>query len=78
LQSNIQAVTTYLENHGYSHTAAGHAAYGFLYTQLQRQASFLAFMDCFRVIAVLTISLVPLIFLVKKFAPAAKAPEGGH
>jgi hypothetical protein len=35
-------------------------------------------MDCFRVIAWLTIATVPLLFFVKKFGAAAKAPEGGH
>jgi MFS transporter, DHA2 family, multidrug resistance protein len=78
LQHSIQLVTTYLEHHGYSHTGAISASYGFLYGQLQRQASFLAFMDCFRVIEWLTLSTIPLVFLVKRFGTASKAPEGGH
>ena len=52
----------------------GGAAHGFFYGQLQRQVSLLAFMDCFRVIAWLTLAAVPLLFLVKRFKPAGKAP----
>jgi MFS transporter, DHA2 family, multidrug resistance protein len=34
----------------------------------------LSFMDCFRVIAWLTLAAVPLLLFVRRFKPAGKAP----
>jgi MFS transporter, DHA2 family, multidrug resistance protein len=42
--------------------------------QLRRQLSLLSFMDCFRGIAWLTLAVVPLLFLIRRFKPAGKAP----
>jgi MFS transporter, DHA2 family, multidrug resistance protein len=53
---------------------AATAAHGYLYQQLQRQVNFLSFMDCFRVISWLTLAVVPLLLLVRRFKPAGKAP----
>jgi DHA2 family multidrug resistance protein len=78
LQSNVYSIANYLERRGYSHADSLSAAYGVIYQQLQRQASSLAFMDCFRVIGWLTIASVPLLFFVKKFGGSTKVPEGGH
>ncbi len=50
------------------------AAQGYFYQQLQHQVSLLAFMDCFRVIAWLTLAAVPLMLLVKRFKAAGSAP----
>jgi DHA2 family multidrug resistance protein len=47
-----------------------------VYQQLQRQVSLLAFMDCFRVIAWLTIATVPLMLFVRHFKAPGKAPVG--
>jgi len=35
----------------------------------------LSFMDCFRVIAWLTLAAVPLLLFVRRFKPAGKAPS---
>ena len=42
--------------------------------QLRRPVSLLSFMDCFRGIAWLTSAVVPLLFLIRRFKPAGKAP----
>ena len=52
---------------GFTSADAGPASLGLLYQQLVRQSLFLAFMDCFRVIGWLTITMIPLVFLVRKF-----------
>ena len=50
---------------------------GYLYQQLQHQVSLLSFMDCFRVIAWLTLAAVPLLLLVRRFKPAG-GPAAAH
>jgi MFS transporter, DHA2 family, multidrug resistance protein len=74
LAARVGGLTDYFVNKGFSGPDAAGAAHGFLYGQLQRQVSLLAFMDCFRVIGWLTLAAVPLLFLVKSFKPAGKAP----
>jgi DHA2 family multidrug resistance protein len=41
---------------------------------LQQQVDLLAFMDCFRVIAWLTLAALPLLLMIRRFKPAGKAP----
>jgi hypothetical protein len=53
--------------HGFASADAGGASLGLVYQQLLRQSAFLAFMDCFRVIAWLTVTMIPLVFLIRKF-----------
>jgi hypothetical protein len=42
--------------------------------KVEREVSLLSFMDRFRVIAWLTLAAVLLMFLVKRFKPAGRAP----
>ncbi len=74
LQEAVAATTNYLVNQGYSGVDAASAAYGYVYKQLGHQTSLLAFMDCFRVIAWLTLAAVPLMLVVRRFKAAGKAP----
>ncbi len=67
LQQNSIGMVSYLMQHGFTSADAGGASLGVAYQQLLRQSVFLAFMDCFRVIGWLTITMIPLIFLVRKF-----------
>jgi DHA2 family multidrug resistance protein len=62
--------------HGFTSADAGPASLGLLYQQLVRQSLFLAFMDCFRVIGWLTLAMVPLVLLVRKFKAGGDAPAG--
>jgi DHA2 family multidrug resistance protein len=62
---------------GFSGPDAAVAAHGYLYQQMQRQVNLLSFMDCFRVIARLTLAAVPLLLLIRRFKPVGKAP-GAH
>jgi DHA2 family multidrug resistance protein len=74
LQDATSSMTNYFIQQGYSGADAATAASGYVYKQLGHQTSLLAFMDCFRVIALLTLAVVPLIFLLQRFKPAGKAP----
>lgn len=74
LSGRVDALTNYLMQKGFTSPDAAHAAQGYLYHQLQHQVSLLAFMDCFRVIAFLTLAAVPLMFFVRRFKAAGNAP----
>jgi DHA2 family multidrug resistance protein len=73
----VTALTNYFVSKGYSGPDAATAAHGYLYQQLQHQVNLLSFMDCFRVIAWLTLAAVPLLFFVKRFKSAGK-PSAAH
>src|SRR6267143_2079984 len=74
LGARVTSLTNYLVTKGFSWPDAASAAHGYLYQQLQRQVSLLSFMDCFRVISWLTLAVVPLLLLVRRFKPAGKSP----
>ena len=74
LTQRLEALTNYLVRKGFTGADAAPAAQGYLYQQMQHQVSMLAFMDCFRVIAWLTLATVPLMLLVRHFKAPAKAP----
>jgi DHA2 family multidrug resistance protein len=77
LQQSTASVASQLVQRGYSGADAGPAALGFIYQQLLHQSAFLAFMDCFRAIGILTLAMIPLVILVRKFR-ANGAPAAGH
>jgi DHA2 family multidrug resistance protein len=74
LSNRSAALTNYLVSKGYSDSDAATTATGYLYGQLQHQVNLLSFMDCFRVIAWLTLAGVPLLLLFRRFKPVGKAP----
>ena len=74
LASRVTELTNYLVTRGFSGPDAATAAQAYLYQQFQHQVSLLSFMDCFRVIAWLTLAAVPLLLFVRRFKPAGKAP----
>ena len=67
LQQQIVQAAAYLQTHGLSYADAQRGAYARVYDQLQANAHFLAFMDCFYVIGVLTLVAAPLVLLTKPF-----------
>jgi len=74
LSDRITVLTNYLVTMGFSGPDAATAARSYLYQQFQHQVSLLSFMDCFRVIAWLTLAAVPLLLFIRRFKPAGKAP----
>ena len=74
LADRAATLTNYLVTKGYSGPDAATAASGYVYHQLQQQVSLLSFMDCFRVIAWLTLAALPLLLMIRRFKPAGKTP----
>ena len=74
LASRVTELTNYLVTKGFSGPDAATAAQGYLYQQFQHQVTLLSFMDCFRVIAWLTLAAVPLLLFIRRFTPAGKSP----
>jgi DHA2 family multidrug resistance protein len=70
LQERVSQIASYLRSHGFSQADSVAAAYSRVYAQLGAQTRFLAFMDCFLAIGVLTLLAAPLALAVKKTKPA--------
>ena len=77
LQQQTQQTAAYLQAHGLAAADALSAAYGRAYHQLQAQTQFLAFMDCFHVIGIITLIAAPIVLLTCKFRIGGGA-AGGH
>ena len=76
LQQSIQATAQDLTAHGYSHADSLRASTLHYYNLLEQQTRLLGFMDCFRAIALLTVVMVPVVFFIRSFKVAGKAPAG--
>jgi len=72
----LGSLTDYFSAHGFSHADAVIHAQAQAFAFLERQASFLAFLDCFTALGWFVLMGVPLVLLIKKFKPVA--PSGGH
>ncbi len=60
-------LTNYFGAHGFSHTDAAVHAQAQAFNLLQRQATFLGFLDCFTALGWFVLMGVPLVFLILKF-----------
>jgi MFS transporter, DHA2 family, multidrug resistance protein len=78
LRQNIAATAAYLQQHGFAAAESMAAATARYYDQLYAQTRLLAFMDCFRIMAWITLVAAPLILWSVSAKRGAKAPEGGH
>ncbi|HEX4663901.1 MAG TPA: MDR family MFS transporter [Terriglobales bacterium] len=67
LHDNSAGLTQQLIQYGLSSADAGMATLGIVYRELLQQSEFLAFMDCFRVFAWLSLVMIPLVLLVRRF-----------
>ena len=77
LQERLHGLSAYFEIHGASHADAAIAASARLYAQLYAQTRFLAFMDCFTILGVLTLCAAPLALITKKFV-SGKSSTPAH
>ena len=71
----LTTLTDYFSTHGFTHADAVVHAQAQAFNLLQRQATFLAFNDCFTMLGWVVLTGVPLVFLIKKFKPAASSSE---
>jgi MFS transporter, DHA2 family, multidrug resistance protein len=76
-QNVLSQQTSYFEQHGFSHSNAVAHAQGWIYDQLGQHASLLGFMDCFRMIAVITLVGVPLALMTRPLRGPSTG-GGGH
>jgi len=76
LHQAIANTAAYLQSHGYNQVEAMKAATLRYYEQLYAQTRFLAFMDCFYIVGVVTLIAAPLVLLTKNFKVGGKVPEG--
>jgi MFS transporter, DHA2 family, multidrug resistance protein len=74
LQDTVRQTAAFLQAHGFAQADAMNAAYLRVYTQMEAQTRFLAFMDCFHVMGMLTLCAAPLVLLTKNFKLGGKAP----
>jgi MFS transporter, DHA2 family, multidrug resistance protein len=75
-QSTLQEVTSYFTAHGSSLAQAHQQAIDWIGQQVQSQASFLAYMDAFWVLTLISLSAVPLALVLRRVklgGPAAVA-----
>jgi DHA2 family multidrug resistance protein len=75
-QQLLNNLTSYFSTHGFSHPDAVVRAQAQVFNLLQRQATFLGFLDCFTAFGWFVLMGVPLVFLIKKFKLATSS--GGH
>jgi MFS transporter, DHA2 family, multidrug resistance protein len=64
LQHTLSSATAALKAHGGSQPAQ--QAYALLQSNVQRQASMLSYIDNFRILAIVSLCLIPVVFLIKK------------
>jgi DHA2 family multidrug resistance protein len=66
-----------LIHHGIPSADAGAASLALVYRELLHQSEFLAFMDCFRVFAWLSLVMIPVVILIRPFKVGSQ-PTAGH
>ena len=77
-RNTLGNLSAYFAKSGFSVADASTHAYAQLSHLLDRQASFLAALDCFWLLGCICLAGVPLIFFAKKLIPAKGAGGGGH
>ena len=74
-QEFLGTLASYFSKHGFSPAEAAVHAQAQAFSLLQRQATFLAFMDCFTALGWFVLLGVPLVLLIKKFKPVIFSSE---
>ncbi len=69
LQSLIQGASRAMQSHGASVAGATRQAYALIQGTVERQATMLAYIDCFEFLGIAILAMVPMVFLMKKSKP---------
>jgi len=69
LQAMIQGASRAMQAHGASASGATQRAYALIQGTVQRQATMLAYIDCFWFLGVAILLMIPTVFLMKKSKP---------
>lgn len=75
-QDTLHQVTTFFANQGSSLAQAQQQAIAWIGQQVQTQASFLAYMDAFHVLMLLSLAAVPLALILRKVKPGGPVALG--
>jgi DHA2 family multidrug resistance protein len=68
-RSTLQGATRAMQAHGASVAHATQQAYALVQSTVQRQATMLAYLDCFWFLGVAIMTMIPMVFLMKKSRP---------
>jgi DHA2 family multidrug resistance protein len=68
-RSTLQGATRAMQAHGASAAHATQQAYALIQSTVQRQATMLAYIDCFWFLGVAIMAMIPMVFLMKKSRP---------
>jgi DHA2 family multidrug resistance protein len=69
MQAAIQGASRAMQAHGASAAGATRQAYALIQGTAERQATMLAYIDCFWFLGVAILAMVPMVFLMKKSKP---------
>jgi DHA2 family multidrug resistance protein len=69
LQNMLRGASRTLVGHGASPSGATQQAYALVQGTVQRQATMLAYLDCFWFLGVAILAMIPMVFLIKKSKP---------
>jgi DHA2 family multidrug resistance protein len=69
LRATIQGASRAMVAHGTSSAGATQRAYALVQGTAERQATMLAYIDCFWLLGVAILAMVPMVFLMKKSKP---------
>lgn len=75
-QDTLQQITSFFTNHGSSLTQAHDQAIQWMGAQVQTQASFLAYMDAFWVLMLISLAAVPLALTLRRVKLGGPVPSG--
>lgn len=75
LQAVLPQISQILQERGFTASLPGQGSLGAIYNELLRQASMLAFNDCFYLLSVMMILILPFVLLMKR--PKESAPPTG-
>jgi DHA2 family multidrug resistance protein len=75
-RDTVHQATQYFLQQGSSLLSAQHQAFTWIGQQVQTQAAFLAYIDVFWVLTLISLALVPLAFILRKVKLGAAAPVG--
>ena len=73
LQSMIQGASRAMQTHGASASGATRQAYALIQGTVLRQATMLAYIDCFWFLGVAIMAMIPMVFLMRKTKPGGMA-----
>ena len=75
LRSTLAGASRAMQAHGASAAGATQQAHALIQNMVERQATMLAYIDCFSLLGFSILAMIPVVFLMKKTKPAAMKSE---